>query len=279
MKVRETRGFVLQVQQGALRDKSDMQVAEEMQSGWLQVPRIGYFAFPVTDIRGGTNQAEEFMDDAIKAARAQWTNGVAPDVEMISPIFEPFEGKLGFDARGNVEGPARVTFPSGNVYEGQFKGGRSHGRGTFTWAHGAVFEGDYKRGRKHGQGTMKYATGDRYIGEFENDKKHGRGIYTWAHGDVFEGNYQNDVMHGGGAYTLADGNVALLIYKENRPKGPGVRLEKASGLLWLLKDGKAVQKISQSQAWTSVFGRFQLCLVLATGPRGGEEARRSAAPL
>ena len=41
VKVRETKGFVLQIQQGILRDKSDMQVAEEMQSGWLQVPRIG----------------------------------------------------------------------------------------------------------------------------------------------------------------------------------------------------------------------------------------------
>ena len=40
-----TRGFVLQVQPGVLREKSAMQVAEEMQSGWLQVPRIGYFAF------------------------------------------------------------------------------------------------------------------------------------------------------------------------------------------------------------------------------------------
>ena len=38
--------------QGVLREKSDMQVAEEMQSGWLQVA-IGYFAFANTEVRGG----------------------------------------------------------------------------------------------------------------------------------------------------------------------------------------------------------------------------------
>ena len=115
MKVRETKGFVLQIQQGAMRHKSDMQVAEEMQSGWLQVPRMGYFAFPITDVRGGGNLAEEYMDDAIKAARAQWTKGVAPDVEMISEVFEPLEGELRFNDRGGVDGPARCTFPDGNV--------------------------------------------------------------------------------------------------------------------------------------------------------------------
>ena len=109
--MKKTKGFVLQIQQGAMRDKSDMQVAEEMQSGWLQVPRIGYFAFPVTDVRGASNTSEKEMDDAIKAARAQWHKGVAPDVEMISEVFEPLEGELCFNDRGDVEGPARVTFP------------------------------------------------------------------------------------------------------------------------------------------------------------------------
>ena len=174
--MKKTRGFVLQIQQGVLRDKSDMQVAEEMQSGWLQVPRIGYFAFAASNDRGGGSLAEERMEKAIKAAKAQWTKGVAPDVEMISEIFEPLEGELRFNEWGGVEGPARV-------YEGQFKRGLRHGRGTFTWA---------------------------------------------------------------------NGNVDVLIFEEDRPKGPGVRLEKASGLFWLLKDGDAVQQISKAEARSSI---------------------------
>ena len=144
-----------------------MQLAEEKQSGWLQVPRIGYFALPVTDIRGGVIEAEELMDKAIKAALAQWTKGVAPHVEMIAEIYEPLEGELRFNERGEVEGPARAKFPNGNIYEVNHKGGR-----------------------KHGQGTAKYATGNVYVGQFENDKKHGRGTFTWADGDVEVGFYE-----------------------------------------------------------------------------------------
>ena len=151
-----------------------MQLAEEKQSGWLQVPRIGYFAFAIIDIRGGGTLAEEYMENAIKAARAQWTNGVAPHVEMIAEIFEPL-GELRFDEQGRVDGPARVTYPDGSVYEGQYKGGR-----------------------KHGQGTAKFASGNMYVGQFENSKRHGRGTFTFANGDVEVGLYEEGKDKGPG---------------------------------------------------------------------------------
>ena len=207
-----------------------MQLAEEKQSGWLQVPRIGYYAFASTDVRGGGSLAEEYMDRAIKAAKRQWANGVALQVEMIGPIFEPLEGELRFNERGGVEGPARATFPDGYVYEGNHKGGR-----------------------KHGQGTAKFATGDMYVGQFENDKRHGRGTFTYANGNVFQGDYQNGLMHGRGTFTWANGNVEVGFYEEGKDKGPGVRLEKASGHFWLLKDGQQVRKIDPTEAWSSFF--------------------------
>ena len=200
--MKKTKGFVLQVQQGVLRHKSHMQLAEEMQAGWLEVPRIGHFAFAISDFRGGTSWAEERMDMAIKAARAQWANGVSPEVEMIGPIFEPLEGELRFDERGRVEGLARVTFPDGNIYECHFKDGHIHG-----------------------QGTAKFATGSSFTGQLENSKMHGLGTFTWPNGDV-----------------------EVQIFEEDQPKGPGVRLEKASGLFWLLRDGKKVHQISETEA-------------------------------
>ena len=69
-----------------------------------------------------------------------------------------------------------------------------------------------------------------YVGQFENSKRHGRGTYTFANGSVEVG-----------------------FYEEGRPKGPGVRLEKASGHFWLLKDGQQVRKIDPTEAWSSFF--------------------------
>ena len=256
-----------------------MQLAEEKQSGWLQVPRIGYYAFAITDIRGGANEAHERMENAIKAARRQWANGVAPHVEMISEVFEPLEGELWFNEWGGVEGPARATFPDGNVYEGNYKGGRRHGQGTAKWASGDMYVGQFENDKKHGRGTFTFANGDMYVGQFENDKRHGRGTFTWPNGHIFEGDFQNDVMHGRGTFTWADGDVAALIFQEDRPKGPGVRLEKASGLFWLLKGNQAVQQISEAEARSSFFGRFKLRFMLAPGQRGGEGARPAGTPL
>ena len=153
-----------------------MQLAEEKQSGWLQVPRIGYFAFAITNIRGGANEAHERMENAIKAARRQWANGVAPQVEMISEIFEPLEGELRFNERGDVEGPARVTFPKGNIYEGKHKGGRRHGQGTAKFASGAVYVGQFANDKRHGRGTYTYANGSVEVGFYEEGKDKGPGV-------------------------------------------------------------------------------------------------------
>ncbi|CAE7217226.1 PIP5K9 [Symbiodinium necroappetens] len=55
---REKRGFVLQIQQGMAREKSDMQIAEEeMGTNW-RIPRMGMFAFPTTKWRGGGTPAQ-----------------------------------------------------------------------------------------------------------------------------------------------------------------------------------------------------------------------------
>ena len=129
--VKRTKGFVLQIQQG-------MQEAEERMGGWLDVPRIGVFAFPFTHVRGGTSLAELRMQEAIAAAQAQWEKGVWKDLQMVSPVFEAVEGELQLNERGEVEGLARSTYPDGATYEGQYRDGlkQEQGHGThclFEW--------------------------------------------------------------------------------------------------------------------------------------------------
>ena len=81
-----------------------MQLAEEKQSGWLQVPRIGYFAFANKVDRGGAATAELRMDEAIAAAKAQWQKGVWQEVQLVSTVFEAVDGELQLDEHGRVEG-------------------------------------------------------------------------------------------------------------------------------------------------------------------------------
>ena len=60
------------------------------------------------------------------------------------------------------------------MYDGEFKDGNKHGRGTYTLKNGGVYDGEFKDDIKHGRGTLKYANGEEYDREWEDGKHHGR---------------------------------------------------------------------------------------------------------
>lgn len=154
-----------------------MQEAEERIAGpgWLDVPRIGVYSFPSTHFRGGSFLAEKYMEDAIAAARSQWAKGICKEVQMVSEVFEALDGELHFE--GNlVHGLARCTWPSGSIYEGDYRKGRRHGVGRFTWASGEVYDGDFQEDMMHGMGRYKLVNGDLEVSLYEEDLPKGSGI-------------------------------------------------------------------------------------------------------
>ena len=139
MKVKRTKGFVLQIQQGATHVKSHMQVAEEEQSGWLQVPHIAVWSFEgARTLVGGGTLAKENMETALKQAEEQWRSGVEAELQMCSERYEAVDGgkQAPTGSGGHVHGRAKVTYPDGAVYVGEWQHGDKHGKGTFTFADG-----------------------------------------------------------------------------------------------------------------------------------------------
>ena len=178
--MKRTKGFVLQIQQGATHVKSHMQVAEEEQSGWLQVPRIAVWSFEA-DARtlvGGISLAEEYMETALKQAEEQWTNGVEAELQMCSERYEAVDGgeQVPTDSGGRVHGRAKCIFPDGAVYVGDFQHGTMHGKGTFTYPSGNVYVGEYQDGKRHGEGTFTWASGDFELGFYVDGKDSGEGV-------------------------------------------------------------------------------------------------------
>eukprot|EP00439_Symbiodinium_sp_Y106_P026730 s2165_g3.t1 len=187
------RGFVLQIQQGQVREKSYMQISEEKMGKKWNVPRIGLYAFPVTAFRGGGGLVEEYLATAVEKARAQWEEGVKDEVQMVSEWFEPIGGDLELPVNG----------------EG--KDARRHGTGTFTHASGEVYVGEYEDGKKNGKGTYTYADGAVYVGEFNDNKRNGKGTYTYKSGNVEVGFYEQDKDKGRSVQLSADSKTAWLV--------------------------------------------------------------------
>ena len=227
MKVKHTKGFVLQIQQGATHVKSHMQVAEEEQSGWLQVPRIAVWSFEASTLVGGSNLAKKYMETALVQAEEQWRNGIEAELQMCSERYEAVDGgeQVPTDSDGQVHGRAKCIFANGNVYVGDFQDGKIHGKGEFTFADGAVYDG-----------------------EWQDDERHGKGTFTFPDGAVYDGEWQDGKMHGEGKYTFADGNFELCFYVNDNPSGESVQFSKDRQKAWLLKDGEEVRELSPSEA-------------------------------
>ena len=77
------------------------------------------------------------------------------------------------------------------LYDGDWRDGERHGRGTSYLADGSYYEGEYKDGKAHGQGVFYHANGNRYEGEYRDDWAHGQGTLYYANGDRWEGIFRN----------------------------------------------------------------------------------------
>ena len=86
------------------------------------------------------------------------------------------------------------TYTDGDIYEGEFKDGKRHGKGKYTFKNGDIYEGEFKNGAKHGKGKYTSANGTIYDGDWENGEKHGQGKCTSANGLIYKGEFKKDKM-------------------------------------------------------------------------------------
>lgn len=60
-----------------------------------------------------------------------------------------------------------------------------------VWEDKSKYEGDWKDGMRHGKGTFYYTNGDKYVGDWKDDVQDGKGIYYFQNGERYEGDYAN----------------------------------------------------------------------------------------
>jgi 1-phosphatidylinositol-4-phosphate 5-kinase len=82
----------------------------------------------------------------------------------------------------------RVNYESGAVYEGDLLDGRWHGKGKISFPSGDTYDGEWSMGLRDGVGIYVYATdGTVYEGDWKGGLKHGHGRLRYRNGDEYEG--------------------------------------------------------------------------------------------
>ena len=60
-----------------------------------------------------------------------------------------------------------MTYATGDVYDGNYRMGIRHGRGSYIYADsGAVYKGEWRDDQMNGKGVLMYADGRVDVGEF-----------------------------------------------------------------------------------------------------------------
>ena len=107
---------------------------------------------------------------------------------------------------GLRHGKGTLKFQDGGYYKGDFDMERMHGRGLFVWPDGSQYEGQWKKNVRHGEGTYLSASGTIYRGRFWKNMRHGPGVLTYLNGNSYEGVWELDNIKGMGRYTLLAGS-------------------------------------------------------------------------
>ena len=104
---------------------------------------------------------------------------------------------------------------NGVDFVGEWVKGSPH-RGTITYPEGDIYEGEIKKRKMFGQGTFHYSSGDEYQGEFKNSLKDGYGVYNWVSGGKYEGEWKENKQHGRGIYEPTTGKKIEGIWEEGK---------------------------------------------------------------
>ncbi|XP_045714679.1 MORN repeat-containing protein 1 [Phyllostomus hastatus] len=121
------------------------------------------------------------------------------------------------------DGYGVYTFPNSFFrYEGEWRGGKTHGRGKLLFKDGSYYEGEFADGEIAGEGCRHWAaTGNTYSGHFVLGEPQGHGVMTYGAGGCYEGAMSRGMREGHGCLVDQDGNVYRGSFHSNKQHGRG----------------------------------------------------------
>eukprot|EP00943_MAST-04B_sp_MAST-4B-sp1_P009332 g9332.t1 len=169
---------------------------------------------------------EEIIEEIESDEELDLPDGVP---QIIATVYHKPD-KHGKPIEGELEFRTALSYPNGEIYEGQFYNGMRHGLGTCIYANGDMYEGEWSEGQCHGEGlltnekgklicqgnflegrlnghaTFRHEDGSQYTGEWKESRRHGRGVFVDQHGNKYDGEWRDNVRQGPGMHIGINGS-------------------------------------------------------------------------
>jgi hypothetical protein len=157
---------------------------------------------------------------SVETDRAKIGSLVSELLPYMKTVTTGYEG--GTTSSGEYDGYGKLVYKNGDVYKGNWKKHKKHGKGEYQYIAGSCYVGDWNEDKMHGKAVYSMACGDVYDGEYKNGKKDGYGVYSYMSGALYEGNWKEDKMHGEGKMQLANGDLYHGSYNMGLKEGRGI---------------------------------------------------------
>ena len=149
---------------------------------------------------------------------------------------------------GKRSGYGELLQPDGSFYKGEFRNGVKHGEGRMTYSSGNYYQGAWTYNKKNGFGIMDWVSDNerytgvwendnpngvgslvwldnkgetkvqrnRYSGQFLNGNREGLGVFYYANGSIYEGEFVSNKKHGYAVYTDEVGVITKALFEDDR---------------------------------------------------------------
>ena len=111
----------------------------------------------------------------------------------------------GFVSNGVPDGHGVAYYDNGDVYDGEWKGGKKEGQGTYTWPNEVRYEGNWVDDSMSGLGVFHYPNGNRFEGEFRNGRQNGKGVLIYSNGIRYAGSWKDGNRYGPYRFYFKEG--------------------------------------------------------------------------
>lgn len=128
---------------------------------------------------------------------------------------------------GNKHGQGKMSYPNGNVYEGQWHRNTFCGQGVYHAFKGDKVEpdkyvGTFDKHLQHGEGEyLVTSNGSKYKGDWVYGEREGFGTYRWPDTSLYRGYWKADERHGFGKLELSNGHVYEGFWVRGKREGKG----------------------------------------------------------